>query len=379
MIIYRWGVPEMLLWFNTMWAAYKKRYMIKSDILLDEVKFDAPEGTEACFDLMEMLAGRYILHVTKRIHLYKGDYVEFLLDHEFTHLADFIAYPYEKPTIYYLGERARDEDNVNTAADKNIFGEYGKINLPRKTTRKELLSEDIGKRLFDYMNTYSEFHACQRALGRILPGPAGRSFFDVEKAVIPAPYKYISVRRMLSDNLRKAHAAYQKFAAMLVPQVFAIYFRYVMYLFGYVSYYGNDIDVLRQTFEVLEVADKEELYLAMYQALKDKDIEKILDCAGRIYQDSYLPFVKEYIRRHYDAGLYSEEELDEITPDNYHDFLETLANRKGGRIWSGRVSPVYGVHDVDKAYGAVDVETIKELIEKNRKLPCNQMKPDFAP
>lgn len=368
----------MLLQFNKMWTDYKKRNQIASGILLDEVRADAPEGTEACFDLMEMLEDRYILHVTSRIHLYNGDFTDFILDHEFTHLADFIAYPYKKPSLMYFGERARDEEHVNTAADKNIFGDYGKINLPRKKTRKGLLSDDIGKRLFDYMNTYSEFHACQVALSRLLSDPAGRCLVDVDKNIIPAPFKYISLRRMLGDTLRKAHAAYQKFSAMLVPQVFALYFRYVMYLFGYVSYFGNDIDILRQTLAVLEVGDKEELYLAMYQALKDKDIERILDQTGRIYQDSYLPFVKEYIRRHYDAGLYTEEELEEITPDNYHDFLETLANRKGGRIWSGRVSPVYGVHDVDKAYGAIDVETIKELIEKNRKLPGNQMKPDFT-
>jgi len=93
--------------------------------------------------------------------------------------------------------------------------------------------------------------------------------------------------------------------------------------------------------------------------------------------ESYLLFVKEYVRKHYDPDLYTEEELDAITPDTYHDFLETISNRKGGRIWSGRVSPVYGVHDVNKAYGAVDVETIKEMIGKNKKLPGSQMKPDF--
>lgn len=367
----------MLSQFNKMWLEYKKINRIDSDLMIEEVRFDAPEGSEASFDLMEMLEGHSILHVTKRIHLYKGDFVKFILYHEFTHLADFITYPYEKPTLEDLKERSLQEDNVNTASNRSIFGNYGEINLPGKKTEAGLLKEDSGKKLFNYMNTYSEFHSCQVALKAVLHNPAAGTAIDVNKNQIPSPFKDISIRRMLSDTLRRAHVVYQKFSAMLVPQVFILYFRQVMYLFGYVSFFGNDIKTLKQSFDILGVSDKEEMYLAMYEALKVRDIEKILDYTERLYTDSYLPFVREHIRKHYDSDLYTEEELDEITPDNYHDFLELMANRKGGRLWSGRVSPVYGVHDVNKAYGSVDVETIKKMIEKNKKLPGNQMKPDF--
>ncbi len=362
---------------NRMWNCYKEKKGLRSDIVIDELRFDAAEGTEASFDLIELLKGQTTLHVTKRLHLYRGDFVQFLLWHEFTHLYDFITYPYEKPDPDDAASRGSMTENVNTASDRAIFGNYGEIRLPRKQSAEDLLKSDAGKRLFDYMNTYSEFHACRTALGMIFHDAGSLRGIDADKNQIPAPFREISLKRMLGDCLRRAHVAYKKFEMMMVPQVFVVYFRQIMYLYGYVSFFGNDTEALRQSFEVLGIADKEELYLAMYQALKEKRIDDILLYSERIYRDSYLLFVREYIRKHYDPGLYTEEELAELTPDNYHDFLEMIANRKGGRLWSGRVSPVYGVHDVGKAYGPVDAETIKEIIEKNRKLPGGQMKPDF--
>ena len=175
----------------------------------------------------------------------------------------------------------------------------------------------------------------------------------------------------------KSKILIQSVIAMLVPQVFVLYFRQMMYLFGYLSYFANDLEMLRQTFDVLGVRNLEEMYLGMYQSLKEKNIPDILASADQIYRDSYLPFVKDYIRRNYDPGLYTEDELDKITPENYHAFLEMIANRKGGRLWSGRVSPIFDVNDVNRAYGAVDPETIREMVRKNRDLPDGGMKTDF--
>ena len=62
----------------------------------------------------------------------------------------------------------------------------------------------------------------------------------------------------------------------------------------------------------------------------------------------------------------TEEELEQITPDNYSEFVETLANRQGGRLWSGRVSPVFGVNTVNRAYDGVDPETIRQLVRAAR-------------
>ncbi len=367
----------MLSQWNAMWCDFKKKNKCDSPILLEEVRYDAPKGVEASFDLLEMLEGRYILHLTKRIHIYRSEFVSFLLSHEFTHLMDFIEYPYDKPSLDDIRRRTIREDNVNTASDRSIFGTFGEIHLPQKMDGENMFESDAGKRLFNYMNTYSEFHACQLALGQSLRNPSQGMVIDVEKNQVPGPFRDISIRRMLSDCLRRAHMAYQKFAAMLVPQIFVLYFRQIMYLFGYLSYFGNDIRTLEQSFEVLGITGLKSTYLAIYQALKEKDYQKIFEYADVIFHDSYIPFVKDYIRKNYDPGLYTEEELDSITPENYHIFLEMIANRKGGRLWSGRVSPIFGVNDVNRAYRPVDPDQIREMIKKNKELPDGQMKTDF--
>ncbi len=367
----------MLRQWNDLWCEYKKKNQCDSGILLDEVRFDAPDGVEASFDLMELLEGKVILHLTRRIHIYRSEFVRFLLYHEFTHLRDFIEYPYEKPTLSDIRRRTIREDNVNTASDRSIFGTFGEIHLPQKMNGENNLEGDAGKKLFNYMNTYSEFHACQTALKSVLHSQGKGEMIDVTKNQIPGPFRDISLQRMLSDCLRRAHIAYKKFSAMLVPQLFVIYFRQIMYLFGYLSSFGNDKDILRQSFSVLGISNLEKEYLDVYHALKENDVPAILEYSDMIYRDSYVPFVKDYIRKNYDAGLYTEEELDKITPENYHSFLEMIANRKGGRLWSGRVSPIFGVNDVGKAYGAADPDTIREMLKKSQQLPDGQMKTDF--
>ena len=367
----------MLSQWNKKWCDFKRNMHCDSDILLDQVLYDAPDGVEASFDLLEMIQGKYILHLTRRIHIYRSEFVDFLLYHEFTHLLDFIEYPYTRPTMDDIKRREIREENVNTASDRSIFGTFGEIHLPQKMSGENMLEGDVGKKLFDYMNTYSEFHACQTAFGKVFRQSQEGELIDVRKNQVPGPFRDISIQKMLSDCLRRAHVAYQKFSAMLVPQVFVLYFRQMMYLFGYLSYFANDLEMLRQTFDVLGVRNLEEMYLGMYQSLKEKNIPDILASADQIYRDSYLPFVKDYIRRNYDPGLYTEDELDKITPENYHAFLEMIANRKGGRLWSGRVSPIFGVNDVNRAYGAVDPETIREMVRKNRDLPDGGMKTDF--
>lgn len=367
----------MLRQWNAMWCEYKKKYHCDSPLLLDEVRYDAPRGVEASFDLLEMIEGKVILHLTRRIHIYRPDFVRFLLYHEFTHLKDYIEYPFEKPTLADIDRRTIQEDNVNTSSDIGIFGTFGQIHLPQKMSGENQLEGDAGKKLFNYMNTYSEFHACRIALGEVLGSPQPGKPIDVMKNQIPGPFRDISIQRMLSDCLRHAHIAYKKFLALLVPQLFVLYFRQIMYLFGYMSHFDHDISTLKQTFAVLGVTGLEKEYLDVYQALKDQDIQAILDSCDLLYRDSYIPFVKEYIRRNYDPGLYTEDELDKITPENYHAFVEMIANRKGGRLWSGRVSPIFGVHDVGRAYGAADPETIREMVRKSQELPNGHMKTDF--
>ena len=342
---------------NKMWISYKKKMQLDSEILFEGLLFDAQPDVEASVDLMEMLEGHFILHVTRKIHLYRGDYIHFLLMHEFTHVADFLNYPFPRPDIQTLKEREERENNINTASRREILSKYGQITFPKSTGR--IADDDIGKKLFDYMNTYSEFHSCRVALGDLIGDLNGGTVIDADKNQIPRPYRDISIRAMLSDVLRHAYAAYSRFKVMLLPQVFVIYFRQVLYLFGYVSFFGNAKDMLGQSFKVLGVSDKKEDYFAVYDALIDQRYDDILFYTNKIYSDAYVSFVKSYVREHYDPELYTEEELDRITPENYHDFIELITNRKGGRLWSGRVSPVFGVNDVNKAYRAVDPEEIR--------------------
>ena len=367
----------MISQWNNLWCEYKKKHGCDSDILLDEVRFDAPDGMEASFDLLEMIEGKYILHLTKRFHIYRSEFVHFLLDHEFTHLMDFIEYPFEKPTMENIRQRTIHEDNINTASDRTIFGTFGQIHLPQKISGENMLEGDIGKKMFDYMNTWSEFHACRIALGEILRSPCKGTPVDVLKNQVPGPFRDISIQKMLSECLRRAHIAYQRFSTMLVPQIFVIYFRQIMYLFGYISYFESDIASLKGCFSILGITELEEMYLNMYDALKRKDIPGIFEYSDKIYRDSYMPFVRNHIRKNYDPGLYTEDELEHITPENYHSFIEVISNRKGGRLWSGRVSPIFGVNDVGKAYGSVDPETIREMLRRQKSLPDGEMKTDF--
>ena len=353
---------------NKYWLNYQMNNQFTEATMLDGVSYDAASGVEASFDLLEMLQGRYILHLSKEFHLYREEYVQFILDHEFTHLYDFLSYPFSKPSLADLNERALREENINTASDRNIFGRYGEINLPEKTSGDNPFSSDDGKKLFDYMNTYSEFHACRVSLGQVLKTQmhGSRGEVDVEQNIVPAPYRDISIRKILSVCLRRAHLSYRQFSVMMIPQIFVIFFRQMMYLMGYLSHFGSAGDMLSSSLKILGLEAQEEEYFRLFHALMDADHERILLIANEIYKKSYLVFVKSYIRNHYSPDLYTEEELEEITPDNYSEFVETLANRQGGRIWSGRVSPVFGVNNVNRAYDGVDPETIRQLVRAAR-------------
>ena len=105
---------------NALWMKYKETYGLDSPVMIEEVAYDAPDNVEAFFDLIELLQGRVILHMTKRAHLYRPDFVLFIVIHEFTHLYDFLTCPF--PVTEH---------------------------------------ED----LFLYMNAYSEYHACRLTLG----------------------------------------------------------------------------------------------------------------------------------------------------------------------------------------------------------------------
>ena len=277
---------------NALWTKYKETYGLDSPVMIEEVAYDAPDNVEAFFDLIELLQGRVILHLTKRVHLYRPDFVLFIIIHEFTHLYDFLTCPFP-------------------------------------VTEHE--------KLFLYMNAYSEYHACRLTLGYLLEDI---SFFNrdkererkpektvyVNKNQIPAPFREISVRRLLEEGLFRTRIAYEEFYITTLPNLFVNSFRQLMYLYGYISLFDNDIATLERTLRVLRIDDGN--YLMLYDALKKVDVEKILYYARQCYDGGFLLFLRNFIRSNYDPSLYEPEELNGITAENAQEFIDKLNERQ---------------------------------------------------
>ena len=266
---------------NGFWTAYKERYELDSDVMIDEVLFDAPEEVEAFFDLIELLAGKRILHMTRRAHIYRTEFVKFILTHEFTHLYDFLTCPFEP---------------------------------------------DRSEMLLLYMQSYSEYHACRVTLDYLIKDLSRDNRVYVNKNQIPGPFKDISIRRLLEESLLRTRIAYEQFYVLTMPNMFVNGFRHLMYLMGYISLLNNDEETLVRTLKVLRIDDGN--YLLLYKALKDEDVDKILLYTRKCYDGGFIYFLKRYIHDHMDPDLYNEEELEELTPENYEEFMEILNERR---------------------------------------------------
>ncbi len=280
---------------NALWKTYKEKYGLDSPVMIEEVAYDAPDNVEAFFDLIELLQGKYILHMTKRTHLYRPDFVLFIVTHEFTHLYDFLTCPFPV------------DDHEN---------------------------------LFLYMNAYSEYHACRLTLEYLLEDI---SYFNrdktkerkpekkvyVNKNQIPAPFREISIRRLLEEGLFRTKIAYEEFYVTTLPNLFVNSFRQLMYLYGYISHFENDIQTLEQTLRVLRIDDGN--YLMLYDALKKVDVDQILHFTKECYNGGFLLFLRNFIRTHYDPSLYDQEELNSVTAETAQDFIDTLNDRMVAR------------------------------------------------
>lgn len=267
---------------NKLWKEYKKRHGMDNNLLIEEVVFDAPEEVEAFFDLIELLAGKRILHMTRRAHIYRSEFIKFILTHEFTHLYDFINCPFDI------------EDH---------------------------------ERLFLYMNSYSEFHACKVTLEMLIKDLSNDDKVYVNKNQIPGPFKDISIRRLMEESLYRTKLAYDTFYVITIPHHFVNSFRQLMYLYGYISILKNDMDTLERTLRVLRIDDGN--YIFLYRALKEEDVDGILEYAKKVYHGAFLYFIKSFIRRNYDPDLYSDEELEGLDETNAQEFIEELNKRVG--------------------------------------------------
>jgi hypothetical protein len=247
---------------NKRWISYKTQYGLDSPVLIEEVRFDGDKGIDASFDITEMYTHHYVLHLNPKIHLYRSDYVDMILWHEFTHLYDFL----EQPFAY-------------------------------KVMRK----------IYLYMNTYSEYHAARRTLERVLfsnnsseirqnkdtqhrssqsgatSGKIIQKGFSPDKCIIPTAFKEISLRNLVSDTLRHAERAHAWFVENPDHQSFHLYLRYVMYLMGYASLFANKKDILK--FCLADLHESEDLYMELFKILEEKDFFKIVSHMDEIYDE----------------------------------------------------------------------------------------------
>ena len=227
---------------NKKWNTYKEQYGLDSGVQIEEIRLDAAKGVDASFDFTELFSDQYILHLNPEIHLYRSEYIDYILWHEFTHLYDFLTQPF---------------------------------------------AYNVMRKIYLYLNTYSEYHASRRALGRILQD-IDLERFDPEKQIIPAAFKDISLRDLISDTLYKAELSRYYYRVHKTQQAFHIYLRYVMYLMGYASHFKNAENIIRFCLEDLE--EDLDVYLTLYQLMREKDFFKILPHMDDIYKKAGLTF-----------------------------------------------------------------------------------------
>lgn len=263
---------------NLLWEEYKKKYDINSDIQISAVKYDTERYVEGCFNLLELMDGKYILHLNKNMHLYNDNYAKFILFHEFTHFYDFIKCPYEEQ-----------------------------------------------EKLFMWMNAYSEYHACKVTLARFIE-MFTLTEVHLDKIQLPGPYKEISIRRLLVESFYRTKICFDQFFSTFQLNDFANGFRQLMYLFGYLSLFKNDEDMVKTTLTALNFDD--ECFMKLYQALKDMDFDQVLDNYKEISDIAVLIYIRASFRKYYSREILPDEEINNITLDNYRDYIEELDRKK---------------------------------------------------
>ncbi len=262
---------------NELWTEYKIKYGIDSDRMIEDVQYDTEEFVEGCFNLLELMDGKYILHLNPQVHLYTDAYVKFILFHEFTHFYDFFHCPYEQ---------------------KN-------------------------DKLF-YMNAYSEYHACKVTLARVIHQYQIK-LTDVDKIQVPGPYKEISIRRLLDECLYRLKYYMEIYYVTLHIHDFINAFRQMMYLFGYLSLFKDDEKMVEYSLKVIHLDDKR--VPELYRIMKAEELDKIVPLYKSIADDVILAYIRVSFRRYYDHDILPNEELDEITLDNYQEYIKILNDR----------------------------------------------------
>ena len=263
---------------NELWNEYKEKYDLPKDVQISAVQYDAEKYVEGFFNILELLDGKYILHLNPRFHLYSDSYARFILFHEFTHFYDFINSSYDE-------------------------------------------TED----LFVYMNAYSEFHACRVTLARFMERLTLKTV-HIDKIQIPGPFNEISIRHLLEEGLWRVKVSFEQFLETLEPNDFIMTFRQLMYLLGYISLFENDDVLLEQTLQFAHLDTDD--FFDLYHALKEINYEEILKLTRKIYNSAFLIYLRGFFRRNYDRRILPDDELENITADNCDEYKAILDKRQ---------------------------------------------------
>lgn len=266
---------------NKLWKEYKEKYNIKTDREISDVRFDTEEYVEGCFNLLELMDDTYILHLNPKINTYSESYVKFILFHEFTHFYDFFNCPFEE-------------------------------------------KEDL---LF-YMNAYSEYHACRVTLAKALEVCPIKTI-HMNKIQIPGPYSEISVRQLLEECLYRVKYNMDLFFLTFDLNDIVNAFRHLMYLFGYLSVFTNDKALVAQTMDYLNVSDPR--FIKLYDALKATDLEDVVAQYRSISDTMITIYLRASFRRYYDEDILPDDEIQNITKENYQEYIDLLERRKAER------------------------------------------------
>ena len=277
-MLWEGGLHMNLRQINELWNEYKEKYDLPKDVQISAVQYDAEKYVEGFFNILELLDGKYILHLNPRFHLYSDSYARFILFHEFTHFYDFI----------------------NSSFDE---------------------TED----LFIYMNAYSEFHACRVTLARFMERLTLKTV-HIDKIQIPGPFNEISIRHLLEEGLWRVKVCFEQFLETLEPNDFVMTFRQLMYLLGYISLFENDDVLLEQTLQFAHLDTDD--FFALYHALKEIDYDEILRLTRKIYNSAFLIYLRGFFRRNYDKRILPDDELENITADNCDEYKAILDQRQ---------------------------------------------------
>jgi hypothetical protein len=264
---------------NQLWEEYKKKYDVDSNAKIKQVMYDTEENVEGCFNLLELMDGDYILHLNPDMHLYSENYCKFILFHEFTHFYDYINRPYD-------------------------------------TDEKE--------KLIMWMNAYSEFHACRVTLARFIE-MIKITTVDVDKIQIPGQYKEISIRQLLMESIYRCQVCFFDFMLSNNLSDYANGLRALMYLMGYVSLFEKDEDMIAFILKGLRL--ESESFFHLYMALKESRFDDILVYYKMIINDATLQYIKEAFRRYYSREVISEEEIEQVTLENFRDYIHLVNER----------------------------------------------------